>query len=275
MARGIEIRVRNDGARVFRARFRKGGYDLRPEFEFEEDAIAWRAHAERDVREGREPSLPGDSQPAAPASVVAPTVSVLTVEEALDELILAMKNQDVLTNRGTPYKASVIDKYQSNVHLYAVPRIGGELVTDLTTPDMQWLANDIAAPKKNDGLRRGGPEAAKKTMVAVSVLYRGLVLAGVVDRNPCLGVVMPRNQKGERPVRFIDVHEVDRLVEAARVHDETMKADARQPMIEIARHTGMREGEVLALRWAVDSLDLKGQRIDVSPIGNLFSQAGI
>jgi len=75
------------------------------------------------------------------------------------------------------------------------------------------------------------------------------VEAGLLERNPTLGVKLPKfdNRRG----RVIDAEEYKRLLVAVN----SRKAPHLRPILMLAYETGMRTGEILGLRWA--DVDLK------------------
>lgn len=70
----------------------------------------------------------------------------------------------VRTRTGTPYKPSVVRKYEEQLRTLIVPAIGGVPVGSLTRGDVQRLVDGIAAART--------PEHARKALVALRVALR-------------------------------------------------------------------------------------------------------
>lgn len=106
----------------------------------------------------------------------------------------------------------------------------------------QWLtrrAQDVKATTANHGLR------FLKNMLARAKKW------GYLETNPAEGI----RQLDEEPPgeHYLDQEQSDRLVAGAPPH--------LKPIIRLALLTGMRRGELLALRW--DQVDLAGRQVTV------------
>ena len=94
------------------------------------------------------------------------------------------------------------------------------------------------------------PATVRYAYRVLSLLLSRAVRDGRIGRNPAEGTRLPRTHRGE--MRFLDHHEVDQLARACGQYDL---------MIRLLAYTGMRWGEVAALR--VRNVDLDRRRIDI------------
>jgi integrase len=94
-----------------------------------------------------------------------------------------------------------------------------------------------------------GPATCNRYLSRLNSAMKRAVVWGYARENPCAGVERLREPKPTD--RYLHPHELAALLEAA---------DPRiQPMILFAAHTGVRQGEQLALRWA--DVDLENRRV--------------
>jgi integrase len=139
-------------------------------------------------------------------------------------------------------RSRTLEGYQGLIRLYAVPMLGHIELAHLSPLDLQGLYADLLLPER--ALSRG------------TVLNLHLVLTNalgqaerweLLPRNPAAGAQPPRPERPE-PVS-VDPPLVERLLEAT--------AGTRFELpVAMALSTGMRRGEVLALRWADLDADL-------------------
>ena len=191
----------------------------------------------------------------AEAAMKAPPKEVPTVEE-FSKIYLEVSK---LTN-----KPSSVDTKEMMLRVHIVPRLGDlklDAVTYAVLEDFKIalgktpVANaeklhGVAKRAENDNTRR--TLSSKTINNCLTVLRRMLVIAykrGLIDKVP--EVEWLKTAKPE--FDFFDFDEAERLVAAA---DGEWRA-----MILVALRTGMRQGELLALRW--EDVDLVAGRITV------------
>jgi integrase len=135
--------------------------------------------------------------------------------------------------------------YEGLVRLHAEPSIGRLILTRLTPQHLQSLY----AERLEKGL------SAQSVRHLHAVLHRGLEQAvrwNLVQRNVADLVTPPRVQRHE--MRTLTSDHAKRLLEAAR-------GDRLEALYVLALTTGMRLGELLALRWR--DVDIEGSALSV------------
>jgi integrase len=134
-------------------------------------------------------------------------------------------------------KAKTREDYRSLLHNHVLPAFGGRAVASLDTLAVRsWLA----------GLVSGGlsPSRAKHAYYVLYAVLEAAIQAGALVRNPATGVRPPRSHS--REMHFLSAAEVERLAEAI--------VPPYGVLVRFAAYTGLRAGEIAALR--VKRLDL-------------------
>lgn len=142
-------------------------------------------------------------------------------------------------------KISTYVKYRKVIQGYIIPALGDVKLEKLTPQHVKSLYNK----KQRDGL-------SPKTIHSIhGVLHKALdnaVLWSLVSRNVCSVVKPPRLVKTEKP--SLTLEEAHKLLESIRGHRLEM-------LLTLALTTGMRRGEMLALRWS--DIDFKKKLVRV------------
>jgi len=142
-------------------------------------------------------------------------------------------------------KVSTYVKYRKLVYGYIIPALGHLKLDKLTPQHVKSLYNQ----KEKDGL-------SSKTIHNIhGVLHKALdnaVLWRLVSRNVCDVVSPPRLVKPEK--QSLTMQQAHRLLESVRGHRLEM-------LLTLALTTGLRRGEMLALRWT--DVDLEHQTVTI------------
>ena len=242
---GKAINERRDAAgRVrYQVRVRRGGGLQTATLPTLRAALTWQAQALEaadGLSEQPEPPRPVRPEPLARAA---------TVEEAARRLCRGMVDGTVRARDGHPYKPSVARTYEEALRLLVVPRIGAAPVGSLRRGDVQRLVDEIAAVCS--------PSHARKALTALRVALRLAERYGEADQNPCDGVRAPAGDVEARPARVLSAAEAVELVGAAERDDARFGRSFAAPLVGLALSTGLRLGELLALPWGSDGLDLE------------------
>lgn len=142
--------------------------------------------------------------------------------------------------------ASTHASYQRQVNRYIVPALGRMKMKKLTPAHVQGMYRSM--------LDRG--LSARTVQYAHAVLRRSLKQAvrwGMIPRNPCDDTDPPKIQR--EGIRPLDQEQTRRLLKAA-------EGERHEAFYILAVHTGMRPGELLALRW--EDVDLEAASLRVS-----------
>lgn len=141
--------------------------------------------------------------------------------------------------------------YAQQVRLYLNPHLGHIPLAELTADDVQDFVDAQAARTT----ARGRPFTAGSVRLALGALRQALkyaVVRGLVARNVALDA-RAWGARARRP-RFLTTVEAARLLAAAR-------GNRHEALYRVALILGLRQGELLGLRWA--NVDLDGGCIAV------------
>jgi integrase len=155
----------------------------------------------------------------------------LTVAQYLDKWLTASVKPSV--------KVKTYESYESIVRVRVVPRIGRKQLANLTPLDLQGLYADLT----------GAGLSARSIHHTHRCLHRAFVQAmrwGLLARNPCDGVTSPKATCAE--MRVLTPEQVNAFLASTREHPA-------HALYALAITTGMRQGELLGLRWQDIELD--------------------
>ncbi len=248
---GITERRDRNGRVRYQVRVRRADTSQVATLPSYEAALAWRAQALGAVDGLSDP--PARPKPSAVLS--APPGRALTVEDAARRLSRGMVGETVRTRDGRPFKPSTTRKYEEALRCLIVPKVGAVPVETLTRGDVQRLVDEMAAERT--------PEHARKALTALRVALRVAERYGEIAANPCAGVRVPTSPDGEKPPRILTREECARILAAAEADDTRLKRSFAAPLIALALGSGLRLGELLALRYGKDGLDLEAGLVKV------------
>jgi len=178
------------------------------------------------------------------AEEVAPAITErLTVEDTGRHLIRHLD--------GLGRKRSTIESYESILRVHLVPYFGERELQRIGREDVEGFS---AACRRNG-------QSVKSTQNYLGLLHGIFDFAmrrGWATANPCKLVDRPSQQRTDPDVHFLDQTEIDALV--AAVPDDDL-GRVERVMYLAAAMTGMRQGELLALRWS--DVDWTARRVRV------------
>jgi integrase len=167
-----------------------------------------------------------------------------TVEEAAEAWLEAARAGIVRNRSGEPYKPATIRSYEQNLRLRILPALGRERLGELSLPRLQRYVDRLAA---------GGLSAQTigLSVAPLRAIYARANRLGEVNVHPTRGLALPAPRTPRR--RVAAPAEVERVIEAIDAGDRALWATAI--------YTGLRRGELYALRW--DDVDLAAGVIHV------------
>jgi integrase len=141
--------------------------------------------------------------------------------------------------------------YKSDLEKHVLPRLGHLKLRELEPHHIQEMLQQVLATSQAKG--NDGRSVVRKCKAALRTALEDAVKQFIIDRNPCYGTKVPK----ERPNRTeLWTHEeVRRFLEVA-------STNYFYPHIYTALTTGMREGELLALRW--EDVDLEDGHLEIN-----------
>jgi integrase len=178
-------------------------------------ARSWRSEAQTLIRRGTLRG-PGDT----------------TIAEAGRALVKGIKDGSIRNRSGYPYKPSVIRDYERSLRLYVTPELGAKRLSSLSRVEVQDFADRLLATELD-------PSSVKNILMPLRVIYRRAFARSEVAINPTSGLELPA-ARGRRQ-RIADPAEAQALIEALLPEERALWA--------MALYSGLRRGELWALRW--------------------------
>jgi integrase len=143
----------------------------------------------------------------------------------------------------TNLRPSTLARDESYVKNHILPAFGCAPLGSINRLDIQVWVSDLAG--------RRAPATVHKAHQILSKMLRAAVDSGYLQSNPCERVQLPRIER--REMRFLTPTEVSKLTDSI---------DGRyRALVLTAAHTGLRIGELLALRGG--HVDLLHRQVDV------------
>ena len=150
-----------------------------------------------------------------------------------------------LKDRQSEIKASTLADYKCVINRHLIPFFGKQRLSSIGPARVLALVRHL----DKEGV---SPSTSGKVLRVLRVIMRHALVSELIDRDPCLAIRAPKVDR--QPVDFLTVDEAAEMLEAA---DGFMK-----PLLAVAAYAGLRQGEILALRWS--DLDFKKKAISVT-----------
>jgi len=151
------------------------------------------------------------------------------------------------TSRGI--RAETVREYERDLQLHVLPVLGHRRLSEIEQRDLKALARHLS----DKGL---SPATVRIVMAPVRALFATAVEEGLLRTNPATGLRLGGGTKRADPAekrRALDEGQLARLIE------ETPKR--WRLLVRFLAQTGLRVGEVIALRW--EDVDLGTRRVSV------------
>jgi integrase len=155
-----------------------------------------------------------------------------------------MRTYSGRTSRGL--KATTLADYVSLLEHHVLPVLGHRRLSQVEPRHIKMLAVDLAG---------GGRSAStvRNIIAPVRALFATAVEEGVIRANPCAGLRLPGGARPEHHARALTEDELARLV--AEIPERS------RLLVGFLGQTGLRVGELIALRW--EDIDLGTRRVRV------------
>ena len=136
-------------------------------------------------------------------------------------------------------------EYETAYRLRILPyNIANKRANQLTLNDLQMYFNELQ--------EKFSANTIKKTYVQIHSCFKFAIIQGILNKNPCLGVTLQKEKKKEK-------YNVFSKQEQELILNTLNKKDIVDCLIYFTFYTGLRLGEVLALKWT----DVKDKMLSV------------
>ena len=153
-----------------------------------------------------------------------------------------------LTNvKKNELKPKSYDRLEQTLQLYVYPNIGSKQLFGLRSKDVQDLVNKL----RDDNYSYS---TIKKVYDAINACFKLGVIQKTVDKNPAIGVTVPsRKLFPKTKIQFYMGNEAIQLIEASqKKYKNGSRIYPLGSFVPLLINTGLRMGELLALRWDED-----------------------
>lgn len=142
-------------------------------------------------------------------------------------------------------RPGTVTMYETLVRLYLKPRLGAKSLAKLTPEDVQGMLTTLAAGNGKRG-KPLSPTTVRSVYAVLGIALGRALKQGRVLRNVCTLVDPPAKARHELTPPTAD---------ESRTFLAFLEGDRLEPLLTTAIALGMRQGELLALRWRDVDLD--------------------
>ena len=154
-------------------------------------------------------------------------------------------------------RTATANRYQLIIEQYTVPRIGNIKLKKLTTRHLQKLYKELLESGRIHVGKSQDKGLSTTTVHSVHLMLHcaldRAVKERLISRNPCEDCIVPKPRKLD--MKILTPEHMKAYLEAAA-------ARGMLPMFYLELVSGLRKGELVALRW--DDLNIQGRTISVS-----------
>lgn len=154
-------------------------------------------------------------------------------------------------------KPSSYDRKEMTLEKQVYPLLGNLPISQITFDDIQFMINEL----KKQNLSYS---TIKKAYEAINGCFKYAVIKGDIDKNPCIGVTLPKNLKHQDgDIKFYTEEQVELLLEQSTIKYSNGKNKYRLGYgIQFLLYTGLRIGEALALTW--NDIDFQNKTVKIN-----------
>jgi integrase len=160
-----------------------------------------------------------------------PVMERMTVKDAGEALIAS------LTAEGR--KTSTLQDYESALRVHLAPHFASTPIANIDRRDVEAF---VTAQRD----RGAAPKSIRNRLGLLHSIFTYAEREGWVTSNPVRLARKPRITTTDPDLRFLDAEELEALLHAVR---DDVRGPTEKVMYMTAAMTGMRQGELLALRW--------------------------
>lgn len=162
-----------------------------------------------------------------------------------------------LYNNKIDLKPKSIDIKEAIMQNQIYPYIGDMQIANVSVNDIQRLINALIS-------KGYSYSTIKKAYDAVNACFKLGIIKGEVVKNPCVGVILPKNEKkNQDKAMFFDDEEIRKIIaEATKKYSNNVPYYRLGHAVILLLYTGLRIGEALALTW--NDIDFSGKKITVN-----------
>ncbi len=154
-------------------------------------------------------------------------------------------------------RTSTANRYDLMINTYTIPRIGNVKLSSLTSRHLQKLYKDLLEHGRVHQGKNESPGLSSTTVHSVHLMlhcaFERAVKERLIPRNPTDDCIAPKVRKVE--IKTLPPEHMKAYLDAAQ-------ARGVLPMFYLELVSGLRKGELVALRW--DDLDINNRTISVS-----------
>jgi integrase len=148
-------------------------------------------------------------------------------------------------------KRTTVEAYDSMIRIHLVPFFAGGTIDRIGRREVQGLIAHMTRSGSS-------PKTIRNALGILHSIFEYARREELVAANPCTLVDKPRVSEGDPDIRFLEPEEIEALLRG--VPDDDLGRIERR-MYLAAAMTGMRQGELLALRWR--DVDWPARRVRV------------
>jgi integrase len=144
------------------------------------------------------------------------------------------------------------DNYKTILNTWLMPYLATKHLNSITTPFLRKLLLDIPWSTM---------QVKTNAMTKLGTIFKSAVQDGILTKNPMDGLELPK--KAKKKIDPFSQQEADQIIEAL-YKNKNWAMRTYGAFFEFSFYTGMRPGEIMALRW--DEVDLIKKRVFVCRI---------
>ena len=172
-----------------------------------------------------------------------------TVEEYCNDWLINVQSNIL--------KPSSYDRKELTLEKQVYPLLGKFNMSQITFDDIQLMVNEL----KKQNLSYS---TIKKAYEAINGCFKYAIIKGDINKNPCIGVVLPKNLKHQDgDIKFYTEEQIKLLLKQSTIKYNNGRYKYRLGYgIQFLLYTGLRIGEALALTW--QDIDFQNKTVRVN-----------